>query len=325
MSISNPSRYRSRIACLLGLAVVAAGTVALASAAPAQAPKRPRITGVAHIAVYAHDVDKTVAFYRDFLGYAEPFRLNRGSGVLHLAFVKVNDRQFVEVFPEKAEGGDRLNHIALEVEDAEAMRAYLASRGVKVPAKVPVGRIGNANFNITDPDGHTVEIVQYLPEGRTAKERGNDLPDSRISSRIMHVGVSVASLGPALDFYRDILGCQETWRGSAKGKELNWVNVKVPDGDTYVEFMLYKGDLPTQRLGTMHHLCLETPDIDKAKATLEARPARQDYTRDLEIKTGVNRKRQLNLFDPDGTRIELMEPMTVDGTPAPSSPAPPPR
>ena len=34
-------------------------------------------------------------------------------------------------------------------------------------------------------------------------------------------------------------------------------------------------------------------------------PARKAYTRSLEIKTGINRKRQLNLFDPDGTRIEL--------------------
>jgi lactoylglutathione lyase len=106
---------------------------------------------------------------------------------------------------------------------------------------------------------------------------------------------------------------------------LNWVNVKVPNGDTYVEFMLYQGELSRERLGTMHHLCLEVPDIERARATLEERPARREYTKSLDIKTGVNRKRQLNLFDPDGTRIELMEPKTVDGVVAPSSEAPPPR
>jgi lactoylglutathione lyase len=310
----------------LTVAAVSATAVGLAASfAPAQEVKRPRITGVAHIAIYAHDVEKSLAFYRDLLGYAEPFRLNRGSGALHLAFVKVNDRQFVEVFPEKAEGTDRLNHIALEVEDAEAMRAYLASRGVKVPDKVPVGRIGNANFNVTDPDGHTVEIVQYLPGGRTAQQKGKDLPDTRVSPRIMHVGVAVASLDKAMAFYGDVLGLKETWRGSAKGRELNWVNVRVPDGDDYVEFMLYKDPPSLARLGTMHHMCLEVPDIEAAKSALEARPARKNYARDLEIKTGVNKKRQLNLYDPDGTRIELMEPKTVDGKPAPSSRAPPPR
>ena len=66
------------------------------------------------------------------------------------------------------------------------------------------------------------------------------------------------------------------------------------------------------------------PDIEKAVATLESRKARAGYTRGIEIKTGVNRKRQANLFDPDGTRVEIMEPNTVDGKPAPSSTAPPP-
>jgi lactoylglutathione lyase len=204
------------------------------------------------------------------------------------------------------------------------MRAYLASRGVKVPEKVPVGRVGNANFNIKDPDGHTVEIVQYLPDGKSRLDQGKNLPESRISPRMKHVGIAVASLDKALEFYGNVLGFQEFWRGSARGKELNWVNVRVPDGDDYVEFMLYKTPPTRERLGTMHHLCLEVPDITAAKSTLEARPARRDYTRDLEIRTGTNRKRQLNLYDPDGTRIELMEPKTVDGTPAPSSTAPPP-
>jgi catechol 2,3-dioxygenase-like lactoylglutathione lyase family enzyme len=296
-----------------------------AAGAAAQEVKRPRITGVAHVAIYAHDVDKTIAFYRDFLGYGEPFRLNRGSGALHLAFLKISDRQFVEIFPEKEAGTDRLNHIALEVEDAEAMRVYLASRGVKVPEKLPIGRIGNANYNITDPDGHTVEIVQYMPDGWTLQNKGKNLPESRISPRIMHVGIAVGSLDKAMAFYGEILGLKETWRGSARGQELNWVNVKVPDGDDYVEFMLYKNPPSISRLGTMHHLCLEVPSVEAAKSALEMKPARKNYQRELQIQTGINRKRQLNLYDPDGTRIELMEPKTVDGVPAPPSTAPPPR
>jgi lactoylglutathione lyase len=67
------------------------------------------------------------------------------------------------------------------------------------------------------------------------------------------------------------------------------------------------------------------PDIEKAKAELESRAASAGYTRPLEIRTGINRRRQLNLYDPDGTRVELMEPHTVDGKPAVSSNAPPPR
>ena len=45
---------------------------------------------------------------------------------------------------------------------------------------------------------------------------------------------------------------------------------------------------------------------------------------EIEAKVGVNRKRQVNLYDPDGTRVELMETNTIDGKPAPPSTAPPP-
>ncbi len=39
----------------------------------------------------------------------------------------------------------------------------LASRGVKVPDAVGKGQTGNKNFNITDPDGHIVELATAGP------------------------------------------------------------------------------------------------------------------------------------------------------------------
>src|ERR1700677_1932432 len=103
---------------------------------------RPSITGISHIALYVHDIEKTRAFYKDFLGFAEPYWINNPDGTLHLTWIKINDRQTIEIFPEKEAGGDRLYHIALETDDAFAMRDYLAAHGVTVPAKVGVGKIG---------------------------------------------------------------------------------------------------------------------------------------------------------------------------------------
>jgi lactoylglutathione lyase len=294
-------------------------------AAQPQTPSRPKITGVAHIAFYAADFEKTRAFYRDFLGFAEPYTLTNPDGSPSVAFFKVNERQYIELFPEREAGTDRLHHISIETDDAEAMRRYLASRGIKVPERVNKVRIGNSAFNITDPDGHTVEIVQYEPSSWTARERGRHLPESRISTRMMHIGIIVGSLEEAMKFYRDVLGFRETWRGSRSTTVLDWVNMQVPEGDDYIEFMLYKDKPEPTRRGSAHHICLETSDIAASLARLEARPYRQQYTRPLEIRTGTNRKRQLNIFDPDGTRTELMEPHTIDGKPTPSSTAPPPR
>ncbi len=295
-----------------------------ATSVSGQAPKRPRITGVAHVALYVQDIEKSREFYKDFLGFGEPFLLNQADGKLALTFIKVNDRQYIELFPEVQPGSDRLHHISIEVEDAEAMRAYLGAHGIKVPEKVGKGRIGNSNFNVKDPDGHTVEIVEYEPDGWSVREKGKHMSDDRISQRILHLGIVVGALEPALKFYRDLLGFEDIWRGSRDGKLLNWVNMRVPDGGDYIEFMLYKELAPPNKRGVEHHIALEVPDMDRAVAQLGSRPARSRYTRPIEVRTGINRRRQLNLFDPDGTRVELMEPKTVDGVPPLSSTAPPP-
>ena len=292
----------------------------------ANEPKRPAITGLSHIALYAHDLEKSRAFYKDFLGFAEPYSLTNKDGSVHLTWIKINDRQTIEIFPENSTNSpDRLYHIALETDDAMAMRDYLAAHGVKMPEKVGKGKIGNLNYFINDPDGHTVEIVQYAPDGWTLQNAGNFLPDTRISTNMAHFGILVGDVAAAKNFYEGILGFHEIWRGSKGGKVLNWVHERIPDGNGFLELMLYDRLPDPDKRGGAHHLCLVVPDIEKAKAILQSRAAKIGYTRPLDIATGVNRKRQLNLYDPDGTRVELMEPQTVDGHPAPPSTAPPPQ
>ncbi len=286
-----------------------------------QQEPRPRISGVAHISLLAHDYDASRRFYSQFLGFEEPYSLKKPDGSPSMTFFKINDRQYIELAPEKTAGSDRLSHFALETNDAEAMRVYLASKGIKVPARVPTGRIGNLNFMIQDPEGHNVEIVEYGKNSWTVHNFGKFMPATRISTHLMHVGIVVTRLDEEMHFYQDVLGFKETWRGSKNGSALSWINLRVPEGTDYLEFMLYKEPPPENKRGSAHHLCLETPSVAASLADLNARPYRRQYNRPLEIHVGVNRKRQLNIFDPDGTRIELMEPRTVDGKAALSSTA----
>jgi catechol 2,3-dioxygenase-like lactoylglutathione lyase family enzyme len=195
---------------------------------------------------------------------------------------------------------------------------------VKVPGEAHRARIGNLSFNITDPEGHVVEMVQYTPEGKTVQAKGQYMSDQAISNRMTHVGIIVTHLDAEAKFYTDILGFKETWRGSKSGQVLSWVNLKVPDGEDYLEFMLYKEAPAATARGSAHHLCLQVPNVDAAVAKLKANPYYKDYGKPIEIHVGVNRKRQANLFDPDGTRTEIMEPTTIDGKVTPSSTAPPP-
>lgn len=288
--------------------------------------KRPRLLGVAHMAVFVSDIEKARGFYRDLLGFQEPYDLKNTDGSLSMTFFKVNEDQYIEVFPGLKPEQDRLNHIAFATDDAAELRAFLAARGVQVPASASKVRIGNTSFNVKDPEGHTLEFTQYEPSGWTRREAGKFLSDKRISTRIMHVGILVGDAPQTTKFYGDVLGLKEFWRGnSANSQFVSWINMRLPDSQDYIEYMLYS-DLPapTQR-GSQHHICLEVPDIEKALARLQANPYRKSYTRPMEVRTGVNRRRQLNLFDPDGTRIELMEPRTVDGQPPPASTLPLPR
>ena len=291
----------------------------------ADEPKRPHIIGLSHIALYVHDLDKSRAFYKDFLGFDEPYSLTNKDGTLHLTWIKINDRQSIELFPEPATNTDRLYHVAVETDDAIGMRDYLAAHGVPVPDKVGKGKIGNLNYFIKDPDGHTVEIVQYAPDGWTLRNQGNFLPDTRISTNMPHMGILVGDLDAAKFFYEGILGFKELWRGTKNPSALSWVHEQIPDGKGFFEFMLYSELPAADKRGKYHHLCLEVPDVEKAKVILEQRAARIGYTKPLDIQTGINHKRQLNVYDPDGTRVELMEPQTVDGIPVPSSTAPLPK
>ena len=308
---------------LLAIVAVLAPVVALGGGTAAA---RPKILGDAHFAIYEGDLAKARAFYEEFLGFAEPYSLKTPDGSRdQMAFIKINDYQYVELSADQPKGPDgALSHIAFYTNDAEAMRQYLAGQGIKVPEKVPVGRIGNANFMIKDPDGHSVEIVQYLPDSWAMRNKGEFMPDTRISDHMMHFGVTVANLADSTTFYHGILGFNEFWRGTRNPAYLSWVNMRVPEGQDYLELMLYKTYPNATQLGTMNHICLMVPSVEKAVETLKSRPYFATYGRELKIATGVNRKRQVNLYDPSGTRIELMEPNTIDGQPAPSSNAPPP-
>ena len=316
-------------------AMSAAGALApcLARAQDGPAPQRPRIIGLSHVGLWVKDLGRSREFYKGYLGFDEPFSLTDNAGGVQVTWIKVNDRQTIELFPlgdRTPKDGDSLYHIALETDDAQGMLRYLASRGVKGPGGKPLpttartGRIGNLNYFAEDPDGHIVEFTQYMPNGWTMEKAGQFMPPSRIAARMSHAGVAVANLEASLGFYRDILGFTEFWRGSSDGKTLSWVNMRIPDGKDYVELMLHAGTPSVERLHVMNHLCLEVPDIAAAESALKARTLPQGCKEPSALRTGVNRKRQINCYDPDGTRVEVMEANTVDGRPAPSSDAPPP-
>jgi len=275
--------------------------LAVAFVAAAIAQERPPITGVAHIALKVKDLNAARAFYGKYLGYGE---IGAAGGQSEAAVFRVSSRQYVEVTPElKSETEDRLSHIAFVTSDVDRMRAYLKAKGLasqEARCRVPRGKA----IEIQDADGHCVQFVEYA--GDEVTKEAPITPG--ISPHIGHVGFTVSDREAADRLYRDILGLHEVWHGGMTDDgPTNWVAMRVPNGMDHLEYMLNVHNPSPRTLGVMNHLCLVVESVD---ASYQRLLKRERHISDPP-KIGRDGKWQLNLYDDDLTRTELMEPKAV--------------
>jgi lactoylglutathione lyase len=237
------------------------------------------------------------------LGY-DHFSLDKPEGGVMLNYFKINDHQYVEVFPDlKNEEEDRLAHIAFETTDARALRDYLASKGVNVAAELKPGLDGNLSVLTRDPEGREIEFVQYMPGSLQSRNFGKLMPDTRVSQHMIHVGETVRDQAAADRFYKDILGFVETWHGGMKDDRTDWVDMRVPDGTDWLEYMLNVHNPTPKQRGVMNHLALGVQNIKNAEKFVIEKVIKAPEP----PKIGRDGKWQLNLYDPNYTRVETME------------------
>ena len=277
----------------------------LALVACANAADPLPISGLAHVGFRVSDLEKARAFYTGVLGYHEAYDLKDSGGRVAMAFFKINDTQCIEISPGlQADQVIRFTHVAFSTPNIEELRKMMEARGL-MPGNIQTGSDGNRNFGMLDPERNFLEFVQYMPGSMLSVTRGKYL-QGRISRHLYHTGIAVTSADTAMAFYRDKLGFVEFWRGGPTEGKTAWINLRTPGsrGD-YVELMLYSGTPTREQYGSMHHICLEVPDIQEGRKTALSRHYSDT---NFQAKVGHNKKWQLNLFDPDGTRTELMEP-----------------
>jgi lactoylglutathione lyase len=280
----------------LGL-VVTLGIVASPSAAPA----RPSIFGIANVRVLTADLAQARRFYAGVLGLSA-LRWDPRAGV---AVFSVNPRQRLIVTNRTpVERATPFVDVAFDTADVGAMRDWLASRGVTTPPPVPDFEAGGQALKLTDPDGHDVLLVEEHAPHTLSTPTVSDYP---VSKQILHAGLLVSDPGAADRFYRDVLGFSEIWRGGRTTKAIDWINMRVPDGTDYLEYMLTPAS-GRRPLVVDHHIALMVPDIHVALEQVRARTPQFDVNHVATPQAGRTGQLQLNLFDPDGTRIELAEP-----------------
>jgi catechol 2,3-dioxygenase-like lactoylglutathione lyase family enzyme len=274
--------------------------------------ERPHILGLAHVAFRVSDLARTSAFYENLLGFAEPFSL---SGKPTIAFVKINDEQYVELFQGDGQNSGQLDHFALYTDNLAAMREYLVAQQVLILEDIHQGRIGNSFLTIGDPAGHHIEILQYSPNSLTARSKGKFLPDRRISSHITHVGILVSSMGPAMRFYQDILGFRETSRGGNEGEQPRRIDLQAPEGTDSIELLSLAGEPLPPNLRAQNHFCLVTSDVTETIAILHTRSIKGLTMSPITVQAGDNLPTRANLSDPDGARVEIMGATSAGASP----------
>jgi catechol 2,3-dioxygenase-like lactoylglutathione lyase family enzyme len=292
-------RFRSS---LLSLTISAGLTISWAGHAQ---DARPKITGISHMAVYISDPAAAEHFYRGELGATKEPDPEEPGGTVY----RFSEQQFIEVLPLPAlHSISRLDHVAFETTDADALHSYLVAHQYRDVDAVKISADGSKWFFTRDPEGNRVEFFQSSARPFRASE-------TLISPRIIHVGFLAKDRGREDSFYRELLGFRPYWYGAMHPGRLDWVAQQVPDGHDWLEYMMTgpgsdsgpANKIDARQLGVMNHFSLGVPNMEKAVTTLYADDAIRFSPRHDGPTMGKDGKWQANLYDPDGTRVELME------------------
>jgi len=259
-------------------------------------PPRPKITGIDHVRIYATNFDKSNAFYTVALGL--PTSGGHCSRATHPCF-PINWYQHVELEPVPSHAPQNwLAEIAFATNDVVKMRRYLLASGVAVGA-ISNAAGGPPHFEMRDPEQNRIAFVQ-----RPLTAADYEISLNQVSGRMLHAGFVVRNIAAENHLYRDILGFRLYWHGGFKDEGVDWYEIQVPDGEDWIEYMLnIPANADHKELGVQNHFSLGVRDAHAAAAQLRTHGLQTFDGPEI----GRDGKNSLDAYDPDGTRVEVME------------------
>lgn len=279
-------------AAIFCLAALLSGSLHEASSA-AQEPIRPRILRIVRADIIVSDLPEGRSWYQSLL---YPDRSCSFCEELPSRNFVLASGQLIQLdFSSSPTDTSFLSGVTLATDDLKKMKQFLEFQKIPFKEEKRDGEI--SKLSLVDPESHRISFMQGSSHfSRTVP----GLP----AFRLIHVGFVVHDRAAIDHFYKEILGFRPYWHGGMKDDQTDWVSLQVPDGTDWVEFMV---NVPLNAdkslLGVMNHIALGVPDIHAA--------AKQLLTNGMKLteepKIGRDGKWQLNLYDPDQTRVELME------------------
>jgi catechol 2,3-dioxygenase-like lactoylglutathione lyase family enzyme len=260
---------------------------------------RPRILGIARVDLLSSMTEDACDFYARVLNPKNVWRPmapmpGRNCKDAVVLSIPLNLEQEVSLSaPPRTPPFNLIHQIVFVTDDPDAMRGYLADKGLLAGGTADTS--AGPEFAVNDPEGHLIGFTG--PNNLT-------IDSTSSNRRLIHAGFVVHDRAAEDKFYKDILGFHVYWHGGMKDGEDNWVDMQVPDGTDWIEYMLnVPPDASHKTLGVMNHIALGVRDIHAAQQQL----IKNGWKGTEQPKIGRDGKWQLNLYDPDETRVELME------------------
>lgn len=128
------------------------------------------ITSVGHVAIKVTDLDRSLDFYINKLGFPEMLRLHKDDGSTWLVYLRITDSQYLEVFPgaenDRAPGwnANGINHMCLTVDNIDEVLARVAAVGLELLLPLKTAIDGNRQAWLEDPDGNRIELMEMAED-----------------------------------------------------------------------------------------------------------------------------------------------------------------
>jgi catechol 2,3-dioxygenase-like lactoylglutathione lyase family enzyme len=298
-----PNRFIARTALL----ALAAGlsTFAVAQATPAPTPTAqpaapttvPPLNGIAHIAIRVKDIAASVAFYHK-LGFDQAFfNLAKDGTTVTQSFIKLNDRQFIELYPIAPQNPNQNSpeflHLCFEGADLNAIHDYYVAEGL-TPISVRTAGAGNLLFTMKGPqqfaEPQNIEYTQYMPGSKHTLDFGQHINPDRVADKMVLVALAMQDPAAARGFYLTKLGF-----------------TPVPGSDTRLSLPGNSGQMveivPVADLGPRSSILLTSPDLDKAAAQLTRQQV--EFKRASSSRGQSHTIEMIAITDPDGNIIRI--------------------
>lgn len=199
--VLNRSSYFTSATCRKRIASMAICGLLISLTASAQSNRAHSVdlAGIAHVAFRVASVEATRDFYKR-LGFEEAFVFSK-DGQITQDFIKINDTQFIELYPElPANLRAGFMHICFEASDLPGLNRSYRERGLS-PSPVKTAGAGNLLFTLRGPEDQNIEYTQYMPGSLHDKDRSRHLGEGRISRRLQTVAITMRDEAAAESFY----------------------------------------------------------------------------------------------------------------------------